>query len=98
LVRIQRFGSAGAASRPNGSRPEAATLVFTTDTAGLAYRAQSETTPWEKLRDRAAQSHYGRGTVPAGTLLMMLGIDCQGSHVEWQLVGFGMEFRRFVID
>jgi len=72
--------------------------TFICDTVGKAYKAQSETTPWEQLRDRAAQSHYVRGTVPAGALLMMLGIDCQGSHIEWQLVGFGKEYRRFVID
>ena len=30
-----------------------------------AYKAQSETTPWGELRDRAARSHYVRGTVPA---------------------------------
>jgi phage terminase large subunit GpA-like protein len=28
----------------------------------------------------------------------MLGIDCQGDRVEWQLVGFGKEYRRYVID
>jgi hypothetical protein len=28
----------------------------------------------------------------------MLGIDCQGDRVEWQLVGFGRDYRRFVID
>ena len=72
--------------------------TFICDTVGQAYRAQSETTPWEQLRDRAALSHYVRGTVPAGALLLMLGIDCQGDHVEWQLVGFGKEFKRYVID
>jgi phage terminase large subunit GpA-like protein len=28
----------------------------------------------------------------------MVGIDCQGDRVEWQLVGFGREYRRCVID
>jgi phage terminase large subunit GpA-like protein len=28
----------------------------------------------------------------------MLGIDCQVDRAEWQLVGFGAEYRRFVID
>ena len=72
--------------------------TFINDTVGLAYRAQSETTPWEGLRDRAAASDYVRGTVPKGALLLMLGIDCQGDRVEWQLVGFGKEYRRYVID
>ncbi len=72
--------------------------TFITDTVGLAYREQSETTPWEQLRDRAASSHYVRGTVPQGALLLMVGIDCQGDRIEWQCVGFGNEYRRYVID
>ena len=72
--------------------------TFICDTVGRAYRAQSETTPWEQLRDRAAFSHYVRGTVPQGALLLMLGVDCQGDRVEWQCVGFGKEFKRYVID
>jgi phage terminase large subunit GpA-like protein len=57
-----------------------------------------EARPWEELRDRAAASHYVRGTVPAGACLLMLGIDCQQDRVEWQLVGFGRDFRRYVVD
>jgi phage terminase large subunit GpA-like protein len=30
--------------------------------------------------------------------LLFLGIDCQGDRVEWQLVGFGRDYRRFVIE
>ena len=40
--------------------------TFLNDTAGQAYKAASEAPPWEKLRDRAAQSEYPRGTIPAG--------------------------------
>jgi phage terminase large subunit GpA-like protein len=28
----------------------------------------------------------------------MLGIDCQNDRVEWQLVGFGRDYKRFVIE
>jgi phage terminase large subunit GpA-like protein len=72
--------------------------VFLNDTVGEAYRAHGEARPWEELRDRAAQSHYVRGNVPPGALLLMTGIDCQHDRVEWQLVGFGREYRRYVID
>jgi phage terminase large subunit GpA-like protein len=72
--------------------------VFANDSAGRAWRAQSEAPPWEKIRDRAAQSHYPRGNIPAGALVITLGIDCQGDRVEWQAVGWGREYRRFVID
>jgi phage terminase large subunit GpA-like protein len=76
----------------------AAEKTFLNDSVGLAYRAQSQARPWEELRDRAKESHYVRGTIPTGALLVMLGIDCQADRVEWQLVGFGKEYRRFVIE
>lgn len=76
----------------------AAEQTFLNDTAGRAYKAQGEAPPWEKLRDRASQAHYPRGRIPAGALITSLGIDCQADRVEWQFVGFGREFRRFVVD
>jgi phage terminase large subunit GpA-like protein len=76
----------------------AAEKTFLNDTVGKAYRAHGEARAWEEIRDRAAESTYIRGTVPAGALLLMLGIDCQGDRVEWQVVGFGRDYRRFVID
>jgi phage terminase large subunit GpA-like protein len=76
----------------------AAEQTFLNDTAGLAYRAQGEARPWEELRDRATESPYVRGRIPAGALLIFVGIDCQVDRVEWQLVGFGRDYRRYVID
>ena len=76
----------------------AAEQTFLNDTAGKAYKAQSEAPPWEGLRDRAGKSHYPKGTIPYGALIVTIGIDVQGDRVEWQLVGWGREFRRYVID
>jgi phage terminase large subunit GpA-like protein len=76
----------------------AAEQTFLNDTAGKPHQSKGEAPPWEKLRDRAAQSPYPRGTIPAGALVLGLGIDCQADRVEWQCVGFGRDFRRFVID
>ena len=76
----------------------AAEQTFLNDTAGRAYKAQGEAPPWEKLRDRATESPYVRGTIPVGALLTFIGIDCQADRVEWQLVGFGRDFRRYVIE
>lgn len=76
----------------------AAEQVFLNDTVGLAYKTASEAPPWEGLRDRAAGSHYARGTIPKGALIGTLGIDCQVDRCEWQFVGFGRNLRRFVID
>jgi phage terminase large subunit GpA-like protein len=72
--------------------------TFINDAVGKAYRAQGEARPWEELRDRAGESHYVRGNVPSGALLLMLGIDCQADRVEWQLVGFGRDYKRYVIE
>jgi phage terminase large subunit GpA-like protein len=72
--------------------------TFFNDTLGLAYRTEGEAPAWEELRNRAAQSHYSRGTVPPGALLLTLGVDCQIDRVEWQVVGWGREFRRWVIE
>lgn len=72
--------------------------VFLNDTAGKAYETRGEAPAWEKLRDRAAGAPYARGIIPTGGLVLALGIDCQADRVEWQLVAFGKEFRRWVVD
>jgi phage terminase large subunit GpA-like protein len=72
--------------------------VFLNDTAGEAYRVTGETVPWEQLRDRAAESAYAKGDIPAGALLQTIGVDCQVDRVEWQRVGWGSEHRRWICD
>jgi phage terminase large subunit GpA-like protein len=72
--------------------------VFRNDTCGLTYRALGEAPPWENLRNRAASSHYVRGTVPPGALLLMAGIDIQVDYVAVQIVCFGAEYQRYVVD
>jgi phage terminase large subunit GpA-like protein len=72
--------------------------TFANDTAGKAYRAAGDARPWEELRDRATHAPYTRGQIPAGSLLHFIGVDCQADYVQWQAVGFGKDFRRFVID
>lgn len=72
--------------------------TFMNDTVGLAYRGAGEAVPWEEIRDRAAESHYANGTIPLGALYLTLGIDCQVDRVEWQLVGWGRDRRRWVVS
>lgn len=72
--------------------------VFFNDTLGLAYESLGEAPDWEKLRDRASESHYVHGQVPPGALLLTLGVDCQIDRVEWQLVGWGREARRWIVE
>lgn len=76
----------------------AAEQTFLNDTCGKAYQAKGEAPPWEKLRDRAAESPYARGQIAWGGLVITLGIDCQADRVEWQGVAWGRDFRRYVID
>jgi len=71
--------------------------TFFNDTLGLPYRAQGEAVPWEALRDRAATSPYAIGEIPAGALLITCGVDCQIDRAEWQVVGWGRDYRRWII-
>ncbi|TAK50247.1 MAG: terminase [Xanthobacteraceae bacterium] len=71
--------------------------TFLNQTAGRAFKAQSEAPPWEILRDRAAAAPIRVGLVPATALKLFMGIDCQGDRVEWQVVGYGRNRRRDVI-
>ena len=75
-----------------------AEAVFSTDTLGLAYRPKGEGTPPQEFAARASRSDYGRGEVPPGALVLTLGIDVQLDRCEWQLLGHGEGYRRFVID
>lgn len=72
--------------------------TFYNDVLGLEYEGAGEAPPWEELRDRSEKSEYEAGTIPPGAIILAIGVDCQGDRVEWQLVGFGRERQRFVID
>lgn len=72
--------------------------TFLNDTVGRAYVAAGEAPPWEALRDRGAESSYPVGRIPAGGIVLTMGIDCQGDRVEWQVVAFGRDFRRYVVE
>jgi phage terminase large subunit GpA-like protein len=72
--------------------------TFMNDTVGLAYRVQGDAIDWQVLRDRAGEGTYVRGRIPPGALILTCGVDCQGDRVEWQVVGWGRENRRWVIE
>lgn len=76
----------------------AAEQVFLNDTVGLAYDSKGEAPPWEELRDRAAKSEIERGIVPSWASVLTLGLDVQKDRVEWQLVAWGRDLRRHVVD
>ena len=72
--------------------------TFLNDTVGKAFKIQGESPPWEAIRDRASASLYPRGTIPKGGLLLHIGMDCQIDRVEWQVVAFGRDYQRFVVE
>ncbi|MNS17177.1 Phage terminase large subunit [compost metagenome] len=72
--------------------------AFMNDVAGLAYRTTGEAVDWEVLRDRGSESHYSRGQIPAGGLIITIGVDCQGDRVEWQVIAWGRDRRRWIVD
>ncbi|MDX3929212.1 MAG: phage terminase large subunit family protein [Shinella sp.] len=82
----------------NARGDPASEQTFLNDTVGKAYVTAGEAPPWETLRDRGVNSHYARGRIPAGGIIITLGIDCQSDRVEWQLVAWGRDFKRWVVD
>jgi len=76
----------------------AAEQVFSTDVLGLAYQPKGEGRPPHELAARASRSHYARGQVPEGGLVLTLGVDVQLDRCEWQVIGHGEHYRKFVID
>jgi len=71
---------------------------FWNDTVGKAYRILGEAPSWEDIRDRASESDYVHGTIPAGYPLLTCGVDCQGDRVEWQVVAWGLKRRRAIVE
>lgn len=72
--------------------------TFFNDTIGRAYKTLGESPPWEAMRDRGAESARARGRIPAGYSVLTCGVDVQGDRVEWQVVAWGREYRRAVVD
>jgi phage terminase large subunit GpA-like protein len=72
--------------------------VFLNDTVGLAFKFKGDAPPWEEIRDRALESHYVRGRVPAGGLVLTCGIDCQKNRVECQVIAWGRDRRKWVVE
>jgi phage terminase large subunit GpA-like protein len=76
----------------------AAEQVFSCDVLGKAYQPKGDARPPTELAARAERSHYARGQVPQGALILALGVDCQLDRCECLLVGFGEGYRRYVVD
>lgn len=76
--------------------------TFYNDVLGLPYEQASDAPDWEALRDRtenaAAEDGIGRGILPATGFIFAAGVDCQDDRIEVQLVAYGRNRKRWVID
>lgn len=76
--------------------------VFWNDVLGLPFEQASKGPDWEKLRDRVelAPEEEGLppGIIPAGGFVLTAGVDCQLDRMEIQIVAFGRDYRRHVVD
>lgn len=54
--------------------------------------------PWGDISDHAEISDYRRGYIPVGFPLLTCGVDPQGDRVEWQVVAWGPNRRRAVVE
>ncbi|WP_265518957.1 phage terminase large subunit family protein [Nitratireductor luteus] len=91
-LRVQRGGP------DDKEKGAGAEQTFYNDWLGLPYEADNKAVAWEDLRDRGEESGFARGVIPAEALAIILGIDVQGDRVEWQLVGYGRNRFRCVVD
>lgn len=76
--------------------------TFFNDVLGLPYEQASKGPDWEALRDRVenAPEEEGRprSIVPARGIILTAGVDCQGDRIEVQVVAYGENYRRWVVD
>jgi phage terminase large subunit GpA-like protein len=76
--------------------------VFWNDVLGLPFEQASKGPDWTVLRDRAENAEPGtllpRSVLPATGMIVAAGVDCQGDRTEVQIVAFGRNYRRWVIE
>jgi len=75
----------------------AAEQVFFNDTVGRAYRILGEAPSWKVLAERGAQSEYAIGDIPAGHVIVTVGVDCQKDYVQYQVVAWSRKGRRAIV-
>ena len=76
--------------------------TFFNDVLGLPFEQASAGPDWERLRDRTElaepQTILDRGIVPATGVILTAGVDCQGDRTEVQIIAFGRNRLRHVVD
>jgi len=76
--------------------------TFWNDVLGLPYVQASKGPNWETLRDRVENAADGEvlplGVLPSTGLILTAGVDCQHDRIEVQIVAFGRNYQRWVVD
>lgn len=76
--------------------------TFWNDVLGLPYEQASAGPDWQALRDRVELAAPGEGLpvgiIPARGVIVAAGVDCQQDRIEVQVVAFGRNYQRWVID
>ena len=76
--------------------------TFFNDVLGLPFEQASGAPDWEGIRDRAELAEEGTvlplGVVPATGVLLTAGVDCQDDRMEVQIVAWGRQRHRWVVD
>lgn len=65
-------------------------------TWGTWWTTSGERPEWEAVRERAGA--YLRGEIPEHCRGLTMGVDVQQDRLEWMVMGFGPNFRKWVID
>lgn len=77
--------------------------TFYNDVLGLPYEMATDAPDWQALRDRTENAAVdggplGRGILPSTGFILGAGVDCQDDRIEVQIVAFGRNRCRSVID
>ena len=65
-------------------------------TWGVWWKTSGDRPDWEAVRERAGS--YSRGELPEHCRGLTMGVDVQQDRLEWMVMGFGPNFRKWVID
>ena len=92
----------GVATAPASAQEAETEQTFWNDVLGLPFEMASGGPDWQALRDRveeaAPEDGLSRGVLPALGTIITAGVDCQQDRTEVQIVAFGPQFRRWIVD
>lgn len=70
--------------------------VWVNQTLGETWKAKGDTPDWEILYNRREQ--FPRGRVPAGGLVLTMGVDVQKDRLEAEVVAWGRDLENWSVD